>query len=160
MFQRNLEWLYRQSVFSVIFIVLEAVCSCTFCLLRWYFILLRSLMGLKTRHLQFYHFSFSYFYLFFVFCIIHLHPIHFPIPSYLPSVLAISPQNKIKFKRKNREVKEITLVMEAVVWHSESRSKLFYPSIFTCRCSLQRVCWSESRPRCLLHYWCWALTDG
>lgn len=41
-------------------------------------------------------------------------PTHFPVPSYLPSALAMSLQNKIKFKREKKKGK-ISLIMEAVM---------------------------------------------
>lgn len=40
---------------------------------------------------------------------------------------------KIKFNRKNKKWKN-NLIMEAIVWHSGSRSKPFCSYIFTCQC--------------------------
>lgn len=48
--------------------------------------------------------------------------------------------------------------MEAVNLHTESCSKPFYPYVFTCKCSLQRVVGLVRGLWFLLHYQCWALT--
>lgn len=56
------------------------------------------------------------------------------------------PQIKLKKKQKKGTGRgDGSPIMEAIVWHSESRSKPYYPNIFTCKCSLQSH-WSGLRP--------------
>ena len=62
----------------------------------------------------------------------HVHPLQFRIPSYLPSALSPSPREKRK--------QEKILMVEAVLWHSESHRAQVSPYIFTCR---EPVVWFE-----------------
>lgn len=90
-------------------------------------------------------------------CLSH-HPFwsrSFHIPSYLLFAFATYPQNKIN-REQNQKAKN--LIMEVVVWHGDSRSKLFNPHITLCNHSLQSHWSGVKQIWFLLYYQCWVLT--
>lgn len=87
----------------------------------------------------------------------HLYPIHFPIPLYLPSNLATFSPNKIKFKRKRKKKKKSILLWKLQCdTVSHAVDPLIYKSLLAnvhCRViGLVQALWF------LLYYWCRALT--
>lgn len=84
----------------------------------------------------------KFFWLFLILCGFHImypNPTYLPDPWLLPSALATyPPPNKTNFKRKTKLTKqnkitkkEKNLIMESVVWPTESHCLLFSSFIFT-----------------------------